>query len=499
MKISKKVSFLIVAAVFVGVVVGLILSSNLDLTFKSYANNKAGSALRAIDSAEFVQDEVIPLQNIGKAFVAVAREVSPSVVTITSERKVRFRHPFSEFFGDEFFRFFGEPEREQVQRGLGSGVIVNSNGYILTNHHVIDGADDINVVIDKKEYSARKVGSDSKTDIAVIKVDVDNLTAVRFGDSDALEVGEWVLAIGSPFAEFLEKTVTAGIVSAKGRRGLAIGRNSIQYQDFIQTDAAINPGNSGGALVNLKGELIGINTAIVGQANVGIGFAIPINLAKGIMDQLVETGKVVRGWLGVWINPVNENLAKAFGLDKPGGALVASVEKGSPADKAGIQEEDIILEFNGVRVENQEHLTNLVAAERPGKEVKLKVFRNRKVIEIKASLKERVEEEIAEAGSARSGEVTLGLTVQDLTPDLARRLRLQETEGVVVVNVERASPADRENIRAGDLIRSINRKDVRNVREYNRLINQLKEGDVLLFKVQRGDVYFYAGVKVPKQ
>lgn len=498
MTISKKVSFVIVAAVFFGVVLGLIIASNLDWTFKSYANSKDNATAVASGAVDPVQNEIISLQNTGKAFVAISKQVSPSVVTIMSQRVVKFQHPFSEFFGDEFFRFFGEPDREQVQRGLGSGVIVSSNGYILTNHHVIEGADEINVVVGKKEYSAKKVGSDAKTDIAVVKIDADNLPVVRFGDSEALEVGEWVLAIGSPFAEILENTVTAGIVSAKGRRGLAIGRNSIQYQDFIQTDAAINPGNSGGALVNLKGELIGINTAILGQANVGIGFAIPINLAKGIMDQLVETGKVVRGWLGVWINPVNDNLARAFGLDEPGGALVASVEKGSPADKAGIQEEDIILEFNGVKVENQDHLTNLVAAERPGKDVKLKIFRDRKIIEIKARLQERAEEETADAGSEKSSEANLGLMVQDLTPELARRLRLDETEGVVVVNVESGSPAERENIRAGDLIRSVNRKAVRTVREYRRLINEAKEGDIVLLKVQRGNINFYAGVKVPK-
>ena len=301
-----------------------------------------------------------------ETFSEVAKNVNPAVVTITSEKvqKEQYRNPFEEFFGDEYFRYYA-PERERRSQALGSGVIVDaSNGFIITNNHVIQDADEISIIlIDEREFEAEVIGADPKSDIAILKIEAENLSAVGLGNSDNLDVGEWVLAIGSPFSANLSHTVTAGIVSAKGRSSVIGG---VDYQDFIQTDAAINPGNSGGALVNLDGELVGINTAIATggymRSNAGVGFAIPSNLANNIMKDLISEGRVIRAWLGVFIQDVNDGIAKALDLPDRNGSVVTEVVGDSPADKAGFKVEDVIIEFAGTKVRDSSHLKNLVSS-----------------------------------------------------------------------------------------------------------------------------------------
>jgi len=433
------------------------------------------------------------------AFVEVVKEVTPTVVTITSEKVVKFRHPLSDFFGDEFFRpffRFREPDQEEFrQQGLGSGVIVSTDGYVLTNYHVVKDADELKVFIGKKSYNAKVVGSDPNTDIAVAKILAKDLPVARLGDSEKIEVGEIVLAIGSPFSQKLEHTVTMGIVSAKGRSDVGLAR----YEDFIQTDAAINPGNSGGALVNLAGEVIGINTAIVSQSGgyQGIGFAIPINLARKVMEEILTKGKVTRGWLGVWIQDVDDKTAKAFGLKEPRGALVSQVAKDSPADNAGIQQGDVIVEFNGKEIDDSSQLRNWVSQTEPGTTVRLRLLRQGQEKQLTVKLGELPEEEVA-ARPSRRGTEKLGLRVQNLTPSLAERFGYEGESGVVIVDVRSGSLAEREGLREGDLILEINRKKVRNVDEYEAAMRAIKACEVVLFRVRRGDNYLFVTIEIPE-
>src|SRR4030066_441126 len=345
----------------------------------------------------FAAETVLSLSADRPSFVAVAKEMNPAVVNISTEKMVKggenvFRHYFGpgspdprDFFGDDFFdRFFGEqPEKEHKERSLGSGFIISQDGYILTNNHVVAGADKIKIRLsNEKEYNGKIIGKDEKTDVAVIKVETkENLPFVSLGDSDFLEVGEWVMAIGNPFG--LEHTVTVGVVSAKGR---VIGAGP--YDNFIQTDASINPGNSGGPLFNTKGEVVGINTMIFSPSggNVGIGFAIPVNMAKELLPQLREKGKVTRGWLGVMIQHVTPELAESFGMSKEKGALIADVVKGSPAEVAGIKRGDIVLRYNGNDVDKMNDLSRLVAATLVGKEVELLILREGKEMRVKVKI-----------------------------------------------------------------------------------------------------------------
>jgi serine protease Do len=496
---SHRVSLTVVVAIFIGVLAGLIIASNFDWTEKSQALDTHESKPEvALGSSEPVSQELMDLQHTSNAFVQIAKEVSPAVVTITSESVVKLQHPFSQMFPEEFRRFFSVPEQDMIRQGLGSGVIVNPEGYVLTNHHVISDADEINVLIDDESYPAEVVGSDSKTDIAVIKIDVENLPTVKFGDSDELQVGEWVLAIGSPIAQILENTVTAGIVSAKGRSRLNIGGGEIAYQDFIQTDAAINPGNSGGALVNLRGELIGINTAIVGQANIGIGFAIPINLAKWVMDQLISEGKVTRGWLGVRIQSLNSAMAESFGLDKPTGALVIEVTDDGPAEKAGVQVSDIILEVNGDEIESSDELARVIASYKPGTRVEILLLRKNKTKTITVKLDRFPDEEGEDKEGADSSAATkIGIHVQNITDEMARRLDLEDREGVIISEVERRSVAAKEGLRKGDIILEVNQQPVQSAREFRQIVKATEEGDTLLLYMKRGERRFFAGLRVP--
>ena len=494
---SRNVSLLIVFAVFIGVVVGLVISSNLDLTNNSIAADDQATPVqlgRQDDSP--ISQELADLQAMSTGFAQVVEQVKGSVVTIKSSQTVETQVP-------EFWEYFFNVPEERVRRGLGSGVVVNKDGYIITNNHVVEDADELQVPLGEQTYDAEVIGRDPESDLAVIKIDADNLSPIKLGNSDNLAVGEWVLAIGNPFSELLDQTVTAGIVSAKGRTGLT--RGQISFEDFIQTDASINPGNSGGALVNLRGELVGINTMIFSASggNVGIGFAIPINLAKNVMQQLIEKGRVTRGFLGVTISPLDDATAEAFGLDEPRGALVNEVNSGSPAEEAGIQEGDIILRVNNNRVEDSNDLMNKIAAYSPGTDVELLVWRDESEKEITVELGERPGREELMAGRTNGGdaETVLGMEVANLTAENMRRFNrdYEGEEGVLVVGVDPGSVAARENIQPGDLITQVNRKDVNNISEFNGVVKDLEPNDVVLFRMKRGDSNFYAGLRVPEE
>jgi serine protease Do len=445
-----------------------------------------------------------PVQNgqvsFANGFSAVAAKDIPSVVNIASTKVVRSQEgqQLMPFFSDPFFRqFFGDhfaPQqqmpREEREHSLGSGVIVSSDGYILTNNHVVEGASEIKVTTaDKHEYKARVIGTDPRTDIAVLKVEAKDLPAIVFGDSSKVRVGDFVLAIGNPFG--LSQTVTMGIVSATGRGNLGIE----DYEDFIQTDASINPGNSGGALVNVNGELIGVNTAILSGGsggNQGIGFAIPIAMARQVMDQILKTGKVTRGYLGAWIQPVTPAIAKAFGLSQPRGALLGDVEPGGPASKSGLQRGDIILQMDGQPIANTREFRLKIAMMKPGTTVQLRVSHNGAERDISVVLGESP----AKAAAAQVKEGTpskalQGLSVDDLTPQIARQLDLPaKTFGVVVTGVESGSAAEEADLRQGDVIEEVNHKPVHSVNEFSNAVNQLGKQSVLLLINRGGNTHY---------
>ncbi|HEY5541654.1 MAG TPA: DegQ family serine endoprotease, partial [Candidatus Binatia bacterium] len=378
----------------------------------------------------------------------------------------------------------------QRQRSLGSGFIIDGDGSILTNNHVVENAQKIVVKLaaDDQQYEAKVIGRDPKTDIAVIKINAKtSLPTATLGDSDRLEVGEWVVAIGNPFG--LDSTVTSGIVSAKGRH---IGQGP--YDNFIQTDASINPGNSGGPLINLRGEVIGINTAIFSRTggNMGIGFAIPINLVKEVLPQLRGKGKVTRGFLGVLIQKVTPEIADSLGMDKGYGALVANVTKDGPADKAGVKVGDVIVEFDGKEVKDSSDLPIIVARTPVDKRARMKVLRDKKEISLTVSVGELKDEEVV-ASAPEKGE--LGLTVQRLTPQMAESLGLDRTEGVVVTTVEPGSAAEEAGIRRGDVIMEVDRKAIRNLDEYKKAVAGIRKGRGVLFLVRRGDSTLFLALK----
>lgn len=425
-------------------------------------------------------------------FVPIAKRAKASVVNVSSVKKSKqdgqsFQNPFFDdpffrrFFGEEFERRMPAP-REFQQQGLGSGVIVTQDGYIITNNHVVEGADELNVSFpDKRTFKAKVIGTDPKTDVAVIKIDASNLPALPWGDASQLEVGEMVLAVGNPFG--LSQTVTMGIISAIGRANVGI----VDYEDFIQTDAAINPGNSGGALVNLKGELIGINTAIFSRSGgyMGIGFAIPSTMAKSVMQSLIKHGKVIRGWLGVSIQDVTPDLAKEFGATENTGALVGDVMEDSPASKAQLERGDIITAYNGVSVRDSNHLRGLVAETSPGTTARLSVLRDKNPLDLTITIGE-LPKELAKAsrdGSGKGEHTLAGITVEN-----ARQSgRSKPSSGVVVTDIEPESPAERAGLQKGDVIREINRKPVKDVKDFERLASQLSSRSSVLILVNRGN------------
>jgi serine protease Do len=390
---------------------------------------------------------------------------------------------------EPFRRFFGipdmpeqAPKREMKRTSLGSGVIVTGDGYILTNNHVVEDADEINVTLTNfEEYKATIVGRDPKSDVALIKIEPKaDLPYVTFGDSDKLRVGEWVLAIGNPFG--LQKTVTAGIVSAKGR-----SINNESYGNFIQTDASINPGNSGGPLFNLNGEMVGVNTAIFSRTggNIGIGFAIPVNMAKNVFAQLKEHGKVTRGWLGVMIQQVTPDLAQNFGLDRPIGALVGQVVAESPAEKAGLKAGDVIIEYNGKEVSQMSMLPAMVANTKVGEKAKLALIRDGKKQNITVEIGKLDDEEPVVAGTETGTSKKLGITVQELTPKLAESLDMEETQGLIITDINAGSAAAEAGIQRGDIILEINREKVESVAQYKKALQAAQEKKTILLLIKR--------------
>jgi serine protease Do len=492
MKINNRGFYGILVMVAVcSALIGMFISSSLKMDSVSEARSfwKEGMVPAGIK---------VPLPG----FAAVAKELSPTVVNIRTTKNLanreiytRFESPGNDDRFDEFFRKFfnNNPEQDLKQRSLGSGFIISKDGYILTNNHVISGADEILVSLaDSEEFKAELVGSDDKTDIALIKINTKNkdLPVAVLGDSDALDIGEWVIAIGNPFG--FGHTLTQGIVSAKSR---VIGAGP--YDNFIQTDAAINPGNSGGPLINMQGQVVGINTAIVSSGQ-GIGFATPINMIKEILPELKDNGEVARGWLGVAIQEVTPEIARALGLKDAKGAMVTSVYKGDPADKAGIRPGDVILKVNGQEVTEPRSLTRLVGSLKPNSKVTLHVWREGRMLQLSTKLQKRVEEHIAgrEKNPEHPEETKdlLGLKIVDITPQVQKDYNLGVSSGVLVVGV--GNGAGRDKIQKMDIINEVDRHPVKNVKEYLAALSGKKKGQTVLLLVQRGSGPLYVAVDI---
>jgi serine protease Do len=432
-----------------------------------------------------------------KGFSGVAEKARPAVVSIQVEKQVPvggmmpfFNNPYEFFgFGQQGRRGGQQPRQTYKQTGQGSGFLISEDGYILTNTHVVGDVDKITVKLtDGREFIAKRIGADSKTEVALIKIEGDGFPTLAVGDPEKLLIGEWVVAIGSPFG--LKQTLTVGVVSAKGRSNIGI----TDYEDFIQTDAAINPGNSGGPLLNFDGEVIGINTAIYSQSGgyMGIGFAVPIDMAMQVKDQLVANGKVTRGYIGIIMNPgdLTEQMAKSFGRNEAGGVLVADVQKGGPADKAGIKAGDIIFELNGKKVADSASFRMEVARIMPKEKANLNIFRDGKTKKLTVTVEAFPEDGASEAaggGDTSKAQEKLGIQVQEVTRDLAKRFGYETEQGVIIAEVNRGTPADEAGLKPGMLILEVNRKEVNSVKEFEQAIGKGKEGNVLLrVKTEQG-------------
>lgn len=429
-----------------------------------------------------------------QAFVEVARKVTPSIVMITNEAKIQDQlddENFRNMFGNDFFgQFFNMPpqQREQVRKSIGSGVILSADGYIITNNHVVDNSTKLQVTLpDGKKAAAKVIGNDPKTDLALIKVEEKNLQPVTLGRSNEIEVGEWVLAIGSPFGEALQHSVTAGIISARGRSNVGIA----DYEDFIQTDAAINPGNSGGALVNLDGNLIGINTAIVSSngANAGVGFAIPVNMVRQVAEQLKADGRVIRGYLGVTIQDLTPELQSSMDIKTSDGAVVSDLEKGSPADKAGLKPYDVIVSLNGEKIQDNTELRDRIASLKPGSKAELGVIRDGKEETIDVLVGE-MKGDAGINGRQQERNEKMGMELQALMPDLAKRLGTDRENGVVIANVVPNSVADEAGLRKGDVIFEVNRKEINSVSDFKNAVAQDQDSAILLAVDRQGSSFF---------
>lgn len=495
---GKKNWVVTAALLTAGIIIGFVVASDLGWLSNGHAVPDASSVAPPSPPPVVRPVSTAPQPILGggnQTFVDIARSVKPAVVNIYATKSGRgegsgatpFDDPlFRKFFGDEFFRKFEHP-KEKKERGLGSGVIVDANGLIITNNHVVGKADEIRVTLsDKREFKAKLIGTDPKTDVAVVKIEATGLPSVPWADSDKLEVGEFVLAVGNPFG--LTQTVTLGIVSALGRAaGIA------EYEDFIQTDAAINPGNSGGPLVNVRGELVGINTAIFSQSggNMGIGFAVPSNMAQSIMGQLVQTGKVVRGWLGVSIQELTPELASQFGITETKGVLVSDVMDDSPAKKAGFERADVIVEYDGKPMDSPTHLRNAVAQTPVGKKVVVKIIRDKKAKTIDLTIVEQPKS-MSQSGEEDGGDsatptgILSGLDVRDLNEELTSRYGLKTSErGVVIVRVKVGSTAEEMGVREGDIVLEVNRQAVTSVKVFERIANKLPKDQAVLLLLKR--------------
>ncbi|MBI4684476.1 MAG: DegQ family serine endoprotease [Nitrospirae bacterium] len=481
---KKRTVIVATICILIGLIIGLGISSNFNIHSKAYT-----------EEPQISKEAIDILSKTGQAMAEVAAAVRPAVVNISSTRTIKTPEAMSPFFNDPFFRrFFGdefgfhERQREHKQASLGSGVIVDKDGYILTNSHVVKDADEIKVKLsDKREFKGKIIGVDLKTDIAVIKIGSDHLPVLRLGDSDKLRIGETVIAIGNPFG--LNQTVTSGIVSATGRANVGIA----DYEDFIQTDAAINPGNSGGALVNVKGELIGINTAIFSTSGgyQGIGFAIPSNMAKVVMESLVKKGKVVRGWLGVSIQPITPDLAKQFGLKNEKGVLIGDVVEAGPAEKAGLQRGDVIVEFAGKEVDDPSNLRNMVASIPPDTEVTVKILHDGKQKTVKVVIAELPADRQKMSGTGVFENIMKGVHVQDISPELRENLNIpKRIGGVVITDIEDESPAE-GILAANDIILEINRTKIANSKDYETVLSKVKQDQSVLLLIYRNGSTIY--------
>lgn len=438
------------------------------------------------------------------SFREIAREMTPGVVNISTSKVIkrsRSRDPFRDFFGDDMFeRFFGPqagPER-QTQRSLGSGFVVDKEGYILTNRHVVEGADQISVTLaNQKRYEAKLVGKDARTDVALLRIEPkESLTVLELGDSDQVEMGEWAMAVGNPFG-LGGNSVTVGVISYKGRP-LNLGSQQTPI-DMIQTDASINPGNSGGPLINTRGQVIGINTLIITQGvpqSAGVGFAVPINVAREILPQLREKGKVTRGWLGVQIQVVSEDMARSLKLKEAKGALVSDVSSGSPAEKAGVRPGDVVVGVDGRRVEDNGDLSRYIASRKPGTAVKLEILRENSEKTILVTLGTFPEEAADEAGS-QPGKSRLGMTLRDLTPEIAERLELPRgSKGAVVMDLEAGEAAEDSGLQRGDVIVSVNGNPVSDVDSFEAEIDKARKDGIARLRVRRGEGHLFLILKL---
>ncbi len=474
----------------------------------SLSSNGTPAGVQAVSAAPVLQSSAVSFTEIAKAVTPAVVNITATVGSPVSESMPReFRDRFKDFFGSPWGPF-GGPEGEFPRghrgpldpgeprgQGMGSGVIVSPDGFIVTNNHVVDGAREITVTLpDKREVTARLVGTDPKTDLAVLKIEGKDLPYIPWGDSTKLQVGEPVLAIGNPFG--LNSTVTSGIVSALGRGRMGI----TQYEDFIQTDAAINPGNSGGALVNTQGELIGINTAIFSRTGgyQGVGFAIPTKMAKPVYESLVKTGKVVRGYLGIGIQELTQDLAKTFGLRQTQGALVSDVKAGTPADQGGLTQGDVIIRYQGTPVEDPVALQRMVTDTPVGTKATVTVMRDGRETDLTITIGEQPDStKVARNGAERGDHALAGLAVQELDRQTARELGLNpQTHGVVVVNVEPGSQADRAGVARGDVIREINRKPITSVKDFEQVSGELSRDQTVLLLINRRGSSLFLTMKI---
>ncbi|MDD5225480.1 MAG: Do family serine endopeptidase [bacterium] len=492
---NRKNWFIILALVLGAFIGGIYLSAEFpDLPFLPNATVKAETQPSPAPASAKAVSGSNP--SGCPSFSALAKQLSPTVVNIYTTKTVKggrsiFRMPQRRGQGqqgdpfEEFFRYFeGTPRPEMKQRSLGSGFIISEDGYIMTNNHVIEGADEIKVILDNdKRYDAKLIGRDPKTDIALIKIEEKGLTFAPLGNSGALQVGDWVMAIGNPFG--LSHTVTAGIVSAIGR---IIG--SGPYDNFIQTDASINFGNSGGPLINMKGEVIGINSQIVAGGQ-GIGFAIPINMAKDFLPQLKEKGKVTRGYLGVLIQTLTPDLADSMDLKVREGALVSQVVSGGPADKAGVKVGDVLVEFDGKKITSHHDLPAIVAITPIGKKAKVVIIRDKKEKEIFIEVGELKDEETAQAEPGSAPVNHFGIEAEELTPEIAQELGVKDRRGVVITEVTPGSQAEEVGIRQGDIIRQINRKPIQDLADYQSLMAKIGKGKSILLLIEREKQSFF--------
>jgi len=472
----------------IGVAAGMMLVSELHLMPVGQAVNEPEKSIDSLPD---------PILHGNQVFVNIAKKVTPAVVNISTTRTIQgqqgqdqqfpFDDPFfRQFFGDEFSGRRHSPQSRKEQ-SLGSGVIVSPDGLIVTNNHVVAEADDIRVLLeDGREFKGKVIGKDKKSDIAVIRIDATDLHTIPWGNSDQLEVGEYVVAVGNPFG--LNQTVTMGIVSAIGRANVGIA----DYEDFIQTDAAINPGNSGGAMVNIHGALVGINTAIFTRTGgyMGIGFAVPSNMVRSVVESLVKTGEVVRGWLGVSIQEVNHELAKEFGLNEAKGALVTDIFPNSPAEKASLKRGDVIVAFMGQQIENTANIRNMVARTMVGTKAELKIVRDRKektvILTIVAQPKEIAKSGEEDHAEPVESESRFGIDLRDITPKLAQQYDLNENDrGVIVMRVAEGGLGDNAGLKEGDLILEVNRVKIRHLKDYKMILSKIDNGVSVLLLISR--------------